>query len=145
MSRHELSEIDLKEGDRRITLRRGSAGGGMSAPPSYAPMPMATASALSPVSAAAVPMAEPVKAAKPLLEIKSPMVGTFYARSKPELPSFVQVGTRVGPDTVVCLIEAMKTYNEMKAECSGVIVEVVARDSGIVEYGSVLFRVDPTA
>jgi acetyl-CoA carboxylase biotin carboxyl carrier protein len=79
-----------------------------------------------------------------LLEIKSPAVGTFYAQKDPGSPPFVTVGSRVNPDTVVCLIEAMKVYNEINAGCSGVVAEVLVQDKEFVEYGAVLFRVDPT-
>ncbi len=140
MSHHNLNEIDLSEGEQRIRLRRGlpgrvgilpAAAEALAPTPSPAPPPEATESAPAPT--------------RPLLEIKSPLVGTFYARPKPEADPYVQVGSRVNSDTVVCLIEAMKIYNDIKAECSGVIVEILVDNAEPVEYGTVLFRVDPGA
>jgi acetyl-CoA carboxylase biotin carboxyl carrier protein len=90
------------------------------------------------------PAPEP-KPPKQLHEIKSPTPGTFYAASSPDAEPFVRVGSRVQPDTVVCLIEAMKVFNEITADCSGVIVEVCVQNQQPVEYGQVLFRVDTSA
>src|SRR5262249_57874085 len=90
-----------------------------------------------------VPAAEPAKPARPLHEIKSPTPGTFYTSPSPDAPPFVKVGDRVTPSTVVCIIEAMKIFNEISAECSGVVTEVLAENQQPVEYGQVLFRVDP--
>lgn len=142
MSRHDLSEIDLSEGDRRIRLRRGVSPGKAAAEPQMVnPAPV---SVPPPPAESTTPTAESVgEPAKKLMEIKSPTPGNFYARPNPEAPEFVKVGDRVEPDTVVCLVEAMKMFNEIKAECSGVIVEVVAEDRQFVEYNTVLFRVDP--
>ena len=78
------------------------------------------------------------------MEIKSPTPGTFYAAPKPGEPPYVKAGSKVAPETVVCLIEAMKLYNEVQAECAGVIVEVLVENQQPVEYGQVLFKVDPT-
>jgi acetyl-CoA carboxylase biotin carboxyl carrier protein len=72
------------------------------------------------------------------------MVGTFYSRPKPDKPDFVSVGGRVTPDTVVCLIEAMKLYNDIKAGVSGTVKEVCVKNGDFVEFGTVLFRVDPS-
>ena len=80
--------------------------------------------------------------AKPA-EIKSPLVGTFYAQPSPDSEPFVELGSRVEPETVVCIIEAMKVMNEIKAEMSGVIVDVVTASGSAVEYGQVLFKVRP--
>ena len=81
-------------------------------------------------------------AAKNLLEIKSETIGTFYAQPKPGAPPFVKVGDRVKPDTPVGVIVVMKTNNEVLANCSGVVVEVVVKDEQYVDFGQVLFRVD---
>ncbi|HZT83742.1 MAG TPA: acetyl-CoA carboxylase biotin carboxyl carrier protein, partial [Gemmataceae bacterium] len=145
MSRHDLSEIELSEGERRIRLRRGPR------KIAVAPQALAAAAAPAPARAAAAEAAppedaaKPRKAATPLVEIKAPTVGTFYAAPNPDAPPFVQVGSRVTPTTVVGLIEAMKLFNEIPAECSGVIVEVLVQNQQPVEFGQVLFRVDPTA
>ncbi|MBX9579606.1 MAG: acetyl-CoA carboxylase, biotin carboxyl carrier protein, partial [Gemmataceae bacterium] len=86
----------------------------------------------------------PAAPAKKLLEIKSELVGTFYARPAPDKPEFVKVGSRVTPDTTVCLVIAMKVNNEIKAGVSGTIAEVVARNEDFVDFDAVLFRVDPS-
>jgi acetyl-CoA carboxylase biotin carboxyl carrier protein len=133
MSRHDLSEIDLREGELRIRLRRGTRM--RAAPPAPLPAPAA-----EPAAAPPAPAAPP---GRKLHEIKSPTVGTFYAQKEPGAPPYVTVGSRVQPDTVVCMIEAMKLFNEITADCSGVIAEVLVQNKDPVEYGTVLFRVDP--
>jgi acetyl-CoA carboxylase biotin carboxyl carrier protein len=145
MSRHDLSEIDLREGDLRIRLRRGPHGVILPPAPPAGPLPTASSvPAPNPVAApAGNSQAEP--SARNLHLIKSPTIGTFYARSKPEAEPYVKVGSRVTPTTVVCLIEAMKLFNEITAECTGVITEILAENQQPVEYGQVLFKVDTTA
>ena len=139
MTDHDLSEIYLRDGDQRLRLRRGGA---------LAPVVVPAAVPLSAVNAAPVPaknadIAAPA-AKKNLFEIKSETVGTFYAQPKPGEPAYVKLGDRVTPTKVVGLVEVMKTYNELQAGCSGVIVEVLVQDSQSVEFGQVLFRVDPS-
>ena len=87
----------------------------------------------------------PAAPTKKLIDIKSPTPGTFYSRPSPDADLFVKVGSRVEAKTVVCLIEAMKLYTEIQAECSGVITEILVENSQPVEFDQVLFRVDPTA
>jgi acetyl-CoA carboxylase biotin carboxyl carrier protein len=140
MRRYDLGEIDLEEGDKRIRLRRSSRAGSDHYPPAHAP---AAATAAAPVTAPALAEKPAEKSGRNLLEIKSPAVGTFYAQKEPGAPPYVTVGSRVGPDTVVCIIEAMKVLNEIPAGCSGVIAEVSVSNKDFVEYGTVLFRVDP--
>jgi acetyl-CoA carboxylase biotin carboxyl carrier protein len=135
MSRHDLSEMDLRQGDFRIRLRRGGR---------VRPAAPAPAEAAAPAAAAPPAEAAPAAPAKKLLEIKSPAVGIFYAQREPGSPPFVTVGSRVTPDTVVGLLEAMKIYDEIKADCAGTVVEALVTDKGPVEYNQVLFRVDPT-
>lgn len=140
MSQHELSEIDLSEGDRRIRLRRGPRVV-QTAAPIAVPLPTPAA---TPTPSAAPPDAAVVAApATKLIDIKSPTVGTFYAQRDPGSPPFVTVGSKVTSTTVVCLIEAMKVFNEIQAECSGVIREVCVANKDFVEFNTVLFRVDP--
>lgn len=140
MGRHDLTEIDLRQGDLRIQLRRGPK----RLLPSEVGVPLTPpavpAVSVPPVSSPPVPAGP----AKELLEIKSPTPGTFYAGPKPDAEPFVKVGTRVQPDTVVCIIEAMKVFNDIKAECSGTIVAILVENGQPVEYGQVLFKVDPT-
>jgi acetyl-CoA carboxylase biotin carboxyl carrier protein len=148
MSRHDLSEIDLRQGDQRICLRRGPLKTTVNTLPSLAlPLPAATGNA-SPAPArpaAEAPAAPALAPARKLIDIKSPTPGTFYARSNPESDVFVKEGSRVEPKTVVCLIEAMKLYTEIQAECNGVIREILVENGQPVEFDQVLFRVDPTA
>jgi acetyl-CoA carboxylase biotin carboxyl carrier protein len=144
MSRHDLSEIDLREGALRIRLRRGAV-------QRTSPPEVATPAALPPPPAAPTPMLVPSKEASPpdrpakaLHLIKSPTPGTFYAAADPNAEPFVRVGSRVTPTTVVCIIEAMKIFNEIPADCTGVITEVPVENQQPVEFGQVLFKVDPT-
>jgi acetyl-CoA carboxylase biotin carboxyl carrier protein len=145
MSRNDLSEIDLRNGEQRIRLRRGPQPA--SAPPAvFAPV---AAPVAAPPLASAAPTpktdGEPAKdAKKPTIPIKSPTPGTFYVAPKPGTPPYVQVGDRVSPTTVVCIIEAMKILNEITADCTGVVTEIMAENGQAVEYGQVLFNVDPT-
>ncbi len=141
MSRHELSEIDLRDGPLHIRLRRGARFKGV---PLIAPTP-ALSPAAEPASSAPAPTSEAAPPAKKLHEITSPTPGTFYAREKPDAPPYVTVGTRVQPETVVCQIEAMKIFNEITADCTGVITEILVENKQPVEFGTVLFRVDPSA
>jgi acetyl-CoA carboxylase biotin carboxyl carrier protein len=143
MSRHDLSEIDLCEGDLRIRLRRGARGKVITQVTTPTPT-------VAPPPAPAVTTAKTDGEAKPsktdkTLTIKSPTPGTFYAAASPDAEAFVRIGTRVTPTTVVCLIEAMKIFNEITADCGGVITEILVENQQPVEYGQVLFRVDPTA
>ena len=139
MSRHDISEIYLRDGEARLRIRRGPRGVSMSPPaatPTFVSAPAASATA--PVKA------EAPAAARRLIDIKSPTVGNFYVAANPGSEPFVHKGSRVTPETVVCIVEAMKVMNEIKAECSGVIEEIVVENGAGVEYGQVLFRVDPS-
>jgi acetyl-CoA carboxylase biotin carboxyl carrier protein len=144
MSRHDLSEIDLQEGPVRIRLRRGPKNKVTLGSPAIGAPPPVTAPT-PPTPAPAPKTEEAPKPAKNLIAIKSPAVGTYYASANPDAEPFVKIGTRVTPTTVVCLIEAMKIFNEIQAECSGVITEILVENQHPVEYGQVLFHVDPTA
>ncbi|HLN31550.1 MAG TPA: acetyl-CoA carboxylase biotin carboxyl carrier protein [Gemmataceae bacterium] len=142
MGQHDLSEIDLRNGDLRIRLRRG----GHDVVVATAPAVSASAPAPAPVPAPAPSSGqEPEKAAKPVSLIRSPTPGTFYVAPSPDAEPFVHVGARVTPTTVVCTIEAMKIFNEITADCTGVITEILVENQQPVEYGQVLFKVDPTA
>jgi acetyl-CoA carboxylase biotin carboxyl carrier protein len=109
--------------------------------PAAAPAPASAGAGASAPGAAASPAA--ASAGPPLSEIKSPMVGTFYQSPEPAAQPYVKVGSRVNVGQVVCIIEAMKIMNEIESEVSGVIREVVAQNAQPVEFGQVLFRVDP--
>jgi acetyl-CoA carboxylase biotin carboxyl carrier protein len=137
MKKHDLSVFEIEKEGFRLKLQRGA-----SAPQTTIVAPPVGA---SPTKAAGAG-AEPLPAAKaietiPMKEIVSPMVGTFYRAASPDAPPFVEVGKPVTEDTVVCIIEAMKVMNEIKAETSGVIAEVVADNGKPVQFGQALFRV----
>ena len=140
MKEHDLNEIDLSQEDMRIQLRRGisgEGGGPMAAYPQVAmQMPQMAAPAAAPQPAAA-------PAADEYSIIKSPMVGTFYSASDPDTAPFVKVGDHVGPETTVCIVEAMKVFNEIPAEMSGKIVAVLGKNGEPIEFGQPLFKVDP--
>lgn len=142
MSKHGLSELDLQDGEKKIRLKKE----GLSAPVFAPIMQQQPAPVLQqPAQAQAAttaPAAAPV-VNKNLIEIKSPTPGTFYSQEKPGSPTYVAVGAKVNPKTVVCQIEAMKLFNEIVAECTGTIVEILIENKQPVEYGQVLFRVDP--
>jgi acetyl-CoA carboxylase biotin carboxyl carrier protein len=141
MNEHDLSEIDLRQNDQRIRLRRGPEFVNMAGTTPM--MPSAPASAGNPASPAA-PSAKAAAAEDAhLLAIRSPMVGTFYAAASPDSPPFVKVGDQVGPETTVCVLEAMKVFNEIPAECSGKIAAVLVTNGQAIEFGQALFRVEP--
>jgi acetyl-CoA carboxylase biotin carboxyl carrier protein len=149
MTRNGLSEFELEKGDVKLRIKRGPAGEWTSSTTAAAPA-LSTPAAV-PVSAAApVPtMAAPVAATPAAATaaaggaIVSPMVGTFYRAPSPDSPPYIEVGQEVKEDTVVCIIEAMKVMNEIKAEVVGVIVEVLAQNGKPVEFGKPLFAVRP--
>ncbi|RMH29507.1 MAG: acetyl-CoA carboxylase biotin carboxyl carrier protein [Planctomycetota bacterium] len=142
MVENELSELDLRDEQETVTIKRGQNG------PTYV---------------AAPGMAQPMMAPPPrvasdddasgsdngssddanLVAIESPMVGTFYSKPSPDAAAFTQVGASVGPDSVVCLVEAMKVFNEIKAETSGTIEKILVKDGDSVEFGQKLFLVRP--
>jgi len=144
MVEHDLVELDVSDGEQSITLRRADPNGGHV---SFVPVPPAmaassnvnavpsTAAGGSSVSAAGAGGADASGKT-----IDSPMVGTFYSKPNPDADPFVSVGSRVSENTVVCLIEAMKVFNEIKAECSGEIVEILVADGDPVEFGQPIFR-----
>jgi acetyl-CoA carboxylase biotin carboxyl carrier protein len=140
MSRHDLSAIDLQHGELRIRLRRG----GVASPSPYvappAAVPVATVPAAPNPAAATTPAENPGRKTIP---IKSPTPGTFYLSPNPGAPPFVTKGARVTPTTVVGIIEAMKVFSEIPAECSGVVTAILVENQQPVEYGQVLFEVDP--
>lgn len=142
MKKNGLAVFKMEEGDFKITLKTPEGAMGGTGTPTFvqgvAPAPSPT-SVTTPAAASADASAR--EAAKDWQEIRSPMVGTFYAAASPESPAFAQLGSAVTPDTVVCIIEAMKVMNEIKAEISGTIVEIVAENGKPVQFGDVLFKV----
>ena len=145
MKKNAVSEFELEEGDFKIKLKRESGRGRKGDKAAEAPVIVQAPMAASMPVPAAIPAPEPVvPAPAPTgLEVKSPMIGTFYRRPSPDAEPFAEVGAAVEPDTVVCIIEAMKVMNEIKAEISGVVTEILVEDSRPVEFGQPLFRVRP--
>jgi acetyl-CoA carboxylase biotin carboxyl carrier protein len=139
----EIGSIELKGffGTGVVITRTQQGGGGVPVPMTWA-APSAPAASAPPAAAPAAP-AEPAVPASALKEIKSPMVGTYYSQPEPGADSYARVGTRVTPGQTVCIIEAMKIMNEIEAEIGGVVREVCVEDGTPVEYGQVLYRVDP--
>jgi acetyl-CoA carboxylase biotin carboxyl carrier protein len=164
---NDLTELDLRDSEEQVTVRRSS----LNAPPQVFASPMAGTQMISlpqaAVAAAPSRMAAPAMAGAGsggtgghasdgagsaaavteieagLIKIESPMVGTFYAAANPDAPPFATVGTVLSPDKVVCIIEAMKIFNEIKAECSGTIQKVLVKNGDPVEFGQPLFLVKP--
>jgi acetyl-CoA carboxylase biotin carboxyl carrier protein len=144
----DLDEVIIEEGDKKITLRRTTA----KAAPLYQPVmqaiqpvpPRTIASEIPAAGQAAGKTEEAAEAAAGnLVEIRSPIVGTFYRSPSPDSPSFVNVNDRIKTGDVLCIIEAMKLMNEIEAEHSGTIVEILVENGQPVEYDQVLFRIKP--
>jgi acetyl-CoA carboxylase biotin carboxyl carrier protein len=128
MEQHDLCEVDLQQGGEKIKLNRGSS------------LPAFTA---APVAAPTAQPAADSASGSGTIMINAPMVGTFYVRATPDSEPFVKLGDRVHEETVVCIVEAMKVFNEIPAECSGKIVEILINDQEPVDFGKPMFRVQP--
>jgi acetyl-CoA carboxylase biotin carboxyl carrier protein len=141
MRKNSISEFELEKQEFKIKLKRGPNGGGAGVAYEEAPV-VAYVAPPAVLAAPGAPAPAPVAAAPaiPELEIKSPMIGTFYRAPSPEAASYVEVGTEVNPDTAVCIIEAMKVMNEIKAEAKGVITQVMVENAKPVEFGQPLFK-----
>ncbi len=135
MEEHGLSELCLEEESLKLTLKRG-------VPPTLIPVQTASAPLQLPQTRTEVPVTpRDVMEEKNIYMIKSPMVGTFYAAPSPDSDPFVKAGDKVNENSVVCILEAMKVMNEIRAECNGEIVEVLVASGTPVEYGQALFKV----
>ena len=142
MEQHGLSEVSLERGDEKWKLRRGGQQEFIQVPASIpvAPVPAASSPTVADSSSEAP---GPSSEADDTIPIKSPTVGTFYASPSPDDSPFVTVGTKVNPDTIVCIVEAMKVFNQIPAEVSGTIEELLASNGDPVEFGQPLYRVRP--
>ncbi len=143
MKENDLSEFALEEENFKLQLKRGADNVTqvVSAPQMVA-APIAVPAAAAPVAAA--PAAEaPADADVGLIEITSPMVGTFYNSPSPDMDAFASVGMEIGDDSVVCIVEAMKVMNEIKAEVKGTIKKILVDNATPVQFGQALFLVDP--
>ena len=143
-----LDSIEIERGGTRIRLAK-TAGTAVAVATPRSPAPQAAlqaAAAAAPVAATPTGEGSPVAAppASNLIEIKSPMVGTFFGAPAPDAPRYVEVGGRVSPGDTLCIIEAMKLMNELESEVSGVIQEICVENADPVEFGQVLFRLSPS-
>jgi acetyl-CoA carboxylase biotin carboxyl carrier protein len=143
MAANDLNTVDVRDGDKRVILKRGTAvpaAAPASIPAAYAPPATAPAA-----GAGSAPSNTGAGGADDdgLIAIKSPMVGTFYAAATPDAKPFVSVGSRVDEETDVCIIEAMKVFNNIKAECRGTIARILVENGETVEFGQTLFLVKP--
>lgn len=144
MNEHGLTMFDLSKKDFHLTLKKGADADELRSFLSSMPTQMVSAPAAAPVAAAPAAAAAapaPAPAAPTGGEITSPMVGTFYRKPAPDAANFVEIGSKVVAGQTVCIIEAMKVMNEIKAEKAGTITECVAEDSTPVQFGDVLFRI----
>ncbi len=146
INKSNIGEISIEDKDGKVTIKQKEEAPITVAAPSHqvfttqaAPAPAAPAIAQAPVAAA--PSAAPKT--DNLITVKSPMIGTFYRRSSPDKPILADVGTEIAPGKVVCIIEAMKLFNEIESEIKGTIVKVLVEDASPVEYDQPLFLVEP--
>jgi acetyl-CoA carboxylase biotin carboxyl carrier protein len=145
VSKSGVSEVAIEQKDFKITIKATEAKGKVQeviqvAMPAAAPVAIAAA---APAAAPAAPAAPAAEAKGNLIEVRSPMIGTFYRSPAPDKPAFIEVGQTIKAGDTVCVIEAMKLFNEIEAEVSGTIVKVLVNDSTPVEYDQPLFLVEP--
>ncbi len=139
MKKNSISEFELERQDFKIKLKRGANSAVTQFDESLAlnaPVPSVAALGTTPTPAAHAPT-------NGELEITSPMIGTFYRAPSPEAGNYVEIGTEVSPETVVCIIEAMKVMNEIKAEAKGVVTQVLVDNAKPVEFGQPMFKIRP--
>jgi acetyl-CoA carboxylase biotin carboxyl carrier protein len=143
MKENDLIKVDIRHGEDYVSLQRAQPQQAAAATgPAIASMPGVGIPMMVPESTAGGPADAHAKA-EGLLEVKSPIVGTFYEAPSPDSDPYVEIGSHVEPQTVVCIIEAMKVMNEIKADVSGTVMERIAANGQAVEYGQVLFKVRP--
>ena len=144
MKKNSISEFELEKGQEfKIRLKRSANGGQAEESPMPMYLPPGTPVPTQMATPAPAAHAAPPAAASNEIEIKSPMVGTFYRAPSPEAANYVEIGTEVSADTVVCIIEAMKVMNEIKAEVRGVITQALVENAKPVEFGQALFKIRP--
>lgn len=149
MTSNELLELDLRDKDEQVTIRRPnihSAPQILNAPAGLAPVaePAVAVAAPAPASSSPAKSAALIDESAGLVKIESPMVGTFYASASPDKPSFVTIGASVGANSVVCLIEAMKIFNEINSGVTGTIEKILVKSGDPVEFGQAIFLVRPS-
>ena len=150
VSKSGVNEVAIEQGEFKITIKAENAGTGDHVYVQQAPVAVQAAPQVvqqaAPVAAEAVaqPVAEAaVETPSNLVEIKSPMIGTFYRRSSPDKDAFVNVGDSISAGDVICIVEAMKLFNEIESEISGKIIKVLVDDNSPIEYDQPLFLVEP--
>ncbi|MBN2563932.1 MAG: acetyl-CoA carboxylase biotin carboxyl carrier protein [Phycisphaerae bacterium] len=143
MVNNDLSEIMIRDGDKRVVIRRGGGVASYVTAPPPAPAPGALAPPAPVAGSQTAPAGEVGATVEDpgLVKIPSPMVGTFYCTPDPDSPPYVQIGDKVNPDTVICIIEAMKVFNEIKAEASGTVESIDVQNGEPVEFGQVIMTV----
>lgn len=148
VNKSNIGELSIEEKDFKITIKQKEEKVVTMAAPAVqyaaAPAPAPAPAASAPAAAPSTPAPAPAAKADNLITIKSPMIGTFYRRPAPDKPIFVEVGDEVVPGKVVCIIEAMKLFNEIESEVKGKIVKVLVEDASPVEFDQPLFLVDPS-
>lgn len=146
MKKNSISEFELERQEFKIKLKRGAFGPSADELPSpvyhISPTVLPAAAPAAGPAALAAPTASPAAVTNEI-EIKSPMIGTFYRSPSPEAGSYIEIGSEVSPDSVVCIIEAMKVMNEIKAEVKGVITQILVDNAKPVEFGQPMFKVRP--
>jgi len=149
INKSNIGEISIEDQDGKVTIKQKEEPAVTIAAPQpqvynvSAPAPAAPSHEAPAAKAPVVEAAAPITKADSLITIKSPMIGTFYRRSSPDKPNLVDIGAEVTPGTAVCIIEAMKLFNEIESEISGKIVKVLVEDASPVEYDQPLFLVEP--
>ena len=141
MKKNSITEFELERQDSKIRLKRGLNVGSGSQSEDYTPPVLGVIPQPLPTNTAQPSV--PLPAASGEIDIKSPMIGTLYRAPSPEATNYAEVGTAVNPESVVCIIEAMKVMNEIKAETSGVITQILVENGKPVEFGQPLFKVRP--
>lgn len=151
INKSNIGELTIEQKDFRVTIKQKEeqvtqvVSAPMQQQPMYAPPPQPSAPAPQSSGSSAPEKAKPAESsAGNLVTIKSPMIGTFYRRSSPDKPNLVEVGSDITPGKVVCIIEAMKLFNEIESEIKGKIVKVLVEDASPVEYDQPLFLVEPS-
>ena len=145
IAKSELAEVNIETEAFKISVKKAVEPTIQRIETIAAPAPVAAAPAAAAPSPAAAPApAAPAATDKKYIEIKSPMIGTFYRSANPDSPAFVQVGDKVSAGSTVCIIEAMKLFNEIESEVSGTIVKILVDNASPVEYDQPLFLVDPS-
>jgi acetyl-CoA carboxylase biotin carboxyl carrier protein len=139
MKKNSITEFELERQDSKIRLKRGLNGG--TPPVQYDEPAIVNAAPVTSTAPAIANVALPATSGE--IDIKSPMIGTFYRAPSPEAGNYAEVGTEVNPDTVVCIIEAMKVMNEIKSEVKGIVTQVLVENGKPVEFGQPLFKVRP--